>query len=121
MNMDELIRRQQYIKNQNDLNKAVKVEDYVNANKKKVDLDKKLEELSYSNSNLVSGSVIRQNVLKSSASTQTTLSNTVDTEVYLEGSTSSNIRQDNLAFNMNKGRETLKNMNNLNNNSFKKF
>ena len=77
----EFFNRNQYIQASNELNKKTDTKLYVNGNLKKVELDKKLEELSIQNGVLVSGNLVRQNILNSSASKATSIPNVVDTEV----------------------------------------
>lgn len=64
----EFFNRNQYIQASNELNKKTDTKLYVNGNRQKVELDKKLEELSIQNGVLVSGNLVRQNILNSSAS-----------------------------------------------------
>lgn len=123
MNMDELVSRQQYIKNQNDFKKKANVKDYVIANRKKVDLDKRLEELSITNNTLVSGAIVRQNILNSTPSVATTPSTVVDAEIYLENETNEKNKQnnyDNLSYNVNRGKEVIQNMRTNKTSSFPK-
>lgn len=77
----EFFNRNQYIQASNELNKKTDTKLYVNGNRQKVELDKKLEELSIQNGVLVSGNLVRQNILNSSASKATSIPNVVDTEV----------------------------------------
>ncbi len=77
----EFFNRNQYIQASNELNKKTDTKLYVNGNLQKVELDKKLEELSIQNGVLVSGNLVRQNILNSSASKATSIPNVVDTEV----------------------------------------
>lgn len=79
---EEFNNRREFIKKNNELNKKVNVQNFVEGNKKKVALDQRLEELSINSGVLVSGNVVRNNVLNSSASHATTVNNVVSTEVF---------------------------------------
>ena len=76
--------RQQFIRSNNELNKGVNVNSYIEGNKRRVEQSRKLEELSINSGMNFSGNVIRKNILDSSASDMTTLNNVVDTEIYRE-------------------------------------
>ena len=79
---EEFNNRREFIKKNNELNKKVNVQNFIEGNKKKVALDQRLEELSINSGVLVSGNVVRNNVLNSSASHATTVNNVVSTEVF---------------------------------------
>ena len=79
---EEFNNRREFIKKNNELNKKVNEQNFVEGNKKKVALDQRLEELSINSGVLVSGNVVRNNVLNSSASHATTVNNVVSTEVF---------------------------------------
>ena len=79
---EEFYNRQQFIRNSNDLNKGVNVNTFIEGNRRKVALDQRLEELSINNNVLLSGNIVRQNVLRASSSKATTLNNVIDTENY---------------------------------------
>ena len=81
---EEFKTRQQFIRSSNELNKGADVNSFIEGNKQRVEQSRKLEELSINSGMNFSGNVIRQNVLNASASTQTTLNNVVDTEIYRE-------------------------------------
>lgn len=109
--------RQEFILNSNELIKPVDLDVYTKGNKQKVELDKKLEEESIKNNVLLSGNIVRQNILNSSASKMTTVNNIVDNEVYLDEEDKS--MYDRYQFNLNKGKDIMDNLNNgkINNNS----
>lgn len=79
---EEFNNRREFIKKNNELNKQANVQTFIEGNKKKVALDQRLEELSINSGVLVSGNVVRNNVLNSSASHATTVNNVVSTEVF---------------------------------------
>lgn len=79
---EEFNNRREFIKKNNELNKKANVQTFIEGNKKKVALDQRLEELSINSGVLVSGNVVRNNVLNSSASHVTTVNNVVSTEVF---------------------------------------
>lgn len=79
---EEFNNRREFIKKNNELNKKANVQTFIEGNKKKVALDQRLEELSINSGVLVSGNVVRNNVLNSSASHATTVNNVVSTEVF---------------------------------------
>lgn len=81
---EEMKARQQFIRSSNELNKGPNVNSFIEGNKQRIEHSRKLEELSINSGMNFSGNVIRQNVLNSSSSTQTTLNNVVDTEIYRE-------------------------------------
>lgn len=79
---DNFKQRQQYIRVGNELNKKVDTDIYIKGNQQKIDLDKKLEELSIQNNILLSGKLIRKAVLEDSNSEATSgLPEVVDTLV----------------------------------------
>lgn len=78
---NEFLNRNQYIRTNNELNKKVDSKIYIKGNQKKVELDKKLAELSIQNGVLVSGHLVRQNILNSSASKMNSIPYVVDSEV----------------------------------------
>ena len=110
MNEDIKI-RQQYIRSSNELNKMPDKKTFVQAGTKKMEMDRKLEELSISSGVSFSGNVVRQNILNSSVSHATTLNNTFDYEDYKEDDESKS--EISLKNGINRGRETLQNMNNF--------
>ena len=79
---EEFNNRREFIKKNNELNKQANAQTFIEGNKKKVALDQRLEELSINSGVLVSGNVVRNNVLNSSASHATTVNNVVSTEVF---------------------------------------
>ncbi len=60
--------RQQYIRTNNELRNGPDTSVYVEGNKQKVELDRKLEEISINTDSAISGRVVRQNILNASAS-----------------------------------------------------
>ena len=110
MNEDIKI-RQQYIRSSNELNKMPDKKTFAQAGTKKMEMDRKLEELSISSGVSFSGNVVRQNILNSSVSHATTLNNTFDYEDYKEDDESKS--EMSLKNGINRGRETLQNMNNF--------
>lgn len=118
---ENLKRRQEYIINSNELNKPVKTNIYVEGNRQKVELDKKLEEESIKNNVLVSGTIVRQNILNSSASRMTTVNNVVDTEIYLDDDNYNKELYDKYHFNLNKSKDILNNMDSNKNNDIRFF
>lgn len=80
----EFFNRNQYIRASNELNKKTDTQLYVNGNRQKVELDKKLDELSIQNGVLISGNLVRQNILNSSASKATSVPHVVDTQVIVD-------------------------------------
>ena len=119
---EEFRNRQQYIRASNEMNRGVDSKQFINGNKQKVELDRKLEELSINSGVSFSGNIVRQNILNSSASSATTLNNTIDYDESLEydENTKSNLSLKN---GINRGRETLQSMrmNNQNNNTTTSF
>lgn len=119
---EEFRNRQQYIRASNEMNRGVDSKQFINGNKQKVELDRKLEELSINSGVSFSGNIVRQNILNSSASSATTLNNTIDYNESLEydENTKSNLSLKN---GINRGRETLQSMrmNNQNNNTTTSF
>lgn len=101
-------KRQEFIINSNILNKKADTDVFVEGNKKKVELDKRLEEESIKSNVLISGNIVRQNILNSSASRMTTVNNVVDTEVYSEEK--NNELYDKYQFNLNKGKDIIDNI-----------
>ena len=110
MNEDIKI-RQQYIRSSNELNKMPDKKTFAQAGTKKMEMDRKLEELSISSGVSFSGNGVRQNILNSSVSHATTLNNTFDYEDYKEDDESKS--EMSLKNGINRGRETLQNMNNF--------
>lgn len=84
---NEIFNRNQYIRVNNELNKKTDTQLYVKGNHQKVELDKKLDELSIQNGVLVSGNLVRQNILNSSASKGSSIPHVVDTEVLVNAQT----------------------------------
>ncbi len=117
---NEFFNRSQYIRVNNELNKKVDTQVYIKGNRQKVELDKKLDELSIQNGVLVSGNLIRQNILNSSASKPSSIPHVVDTEVSV-GSQTSETQTDNSKYvspsyekyvnsNINKGKNIVNEM-----------
>ena len=113
--------RQEFIINSNILNKKADTDVFVEGNKKKDELDKRLEEESIKSNVLLSGNIVRQNILNSSASKMTTVNNVVDTAVYLDEK--NNELYDKYQFNLNKGKDIVNNISidNKRNNSISNF
>lgn len=113
--------RQDFIINSNFLNKKADTDVFVEGNRKKIELDKRLEEESIKSNVLLSGNIVRQNILNSSASKMTTVNNVVDTEVYLDEK--NNELYDKYQFNLNKGKNIVNNISidNKRNNSISNF
>lgn len=83
--------RQQYIKAANDLNKPVDSNIYKKGHHQKVELDKKLEEISIKGNLLVSGKLARQNILDSTLpSARDSLNSSVINSIKV-GNTNNNI------------------------------
>lgn len=77
--------RNQYIRVGNELNKGVNKDIYIKGNQQKIELDKRLEEISISSNVNVSGTLAKQAVLASSAtSTNVTTPNLVSGLVEME-------------------------------------
>ena len=100
--------KQDFIVNSNNLNKKVDTNIFVEGNKKKIALDKKLEEESIKNNILLSGSIVRQKILNASSSKMTSVNSVVDTEVYLDDN--NNELYDKYQFNLNKGKNIINNI-----------
>ena len=98
--------RQDFIVNSNDLNKKTNIDLFAEGNKRKVELDRKLEDDSIRGNMLLSGNIVRQNILNSSASKMTTINNIVDADSYTE---ENNELYDKFYYNLNKGKETANN------------
>ena len=113
---EEFRNRQQYIRVSNEMNRGVDSKQFIKGNRQKVELDRKLDELSINSGQLFSGNMIRQNILNSSASHATTLNNTIsyDDSVEYDENTKSNLSLKN---GINRGRETLNSMKNINQNT----
>ena len=124
---EEFRNRQQYIRASNEMNRGVDSKTFINGNKQKVELDRKLEELSINSGQSFSGNLVRQNILNSSASHATTLNNTIsyDEDMKYDDNTKADLSLKN---GINRGRETLNTMRNPmqntvqnKNNSFNNF
>ena len=113
---EEFRNRQQYIRVSNEMNRGVDSKQFIKGNRQKVELDRKLDELSINSGQSFSGNMIRQNILNSSASHATTLNNTIsyDDSVEYDENTKSNLSLKN---GINRGRETLNSMKNINQNT----
>ena len=113
---EEFRNRQQYIRVSNEMNRGVDSKNFINGNKQKVELDRKLEEISINSGQSFSGNLVRQNILNLSASHATTLNNTIsyDENIKYDDNTKADISLKN---GINRGRETLNNMKNSVNNS----
>lgn len=74
--------RQEYIVNGNLHSNPVNKDIYIEGNKRKVDLDRRLDELSTQSNLIVSGNSISRNVLNSSASAKTNISFVIDSAIY---------------------------------------
>ncbi len=83
MNNNHFEDRQQYIRVGNDLRKGADVRSFIKGNEKKEELDKRLEEISLQSGTIVSGRIVRQNIMDASASTNNASANpnVVDTLV----------------------------------------
>lgn len=99
--------RQDFIVNSNDLNKKTNIDLFAEGNKRKVELDRKLEDDSIRGNMLLSGNIVRQNILNSSASKMTTINNIVDADSYTE---ENNELYDKFYYNLNKGKEIANNI-----------
>jgi hypothetical protein len=124
---EEFRNRQQYIRASNEMNRGVDSKTFINGNKQKVELDRKLEEISINSGQSFSGNLVRQNILNSSASHATTLNNTIsyDEDMKYDDNTKADLSLKN---GINRGRETLNTMRNPmqntvqnKNNSFNNF
>lgn len=94
---NELVNRNQYIRAHNELNKKVDTQIYIKGNRRKVELDKKLDELSIQNGVIVSSHLARQNLLNASASKISSIPHVVDTEIMVD-SKSQNQEDDNSVY-----------------------
>ena len=63
MNDNNFLSRAQYIRTGNELNKDVDTYQFIEGNKKKIDYDQTLEELSHQTDSKLSGSVVRQSII----------------------------------------------------------
>ena len=99
--------RQDFIVNSNDLNKKTNIDLFAEGNKRKVELDRKLEDDSIRGNMLLSGNIVRQNILNSSASKMTTINNIVDADSYTE---ENNELYDKFYYNLNKGKDIANNI-----------
>lgn len=79
MNNDNFKTRQQYIRNGLELSHKTDVNLFIKGNEKKVELDKKLEELSYQTGIQASSAVARENLMGNVESTATSTPLVVDT------------------------------------------
>ena len=114
-----IISKQEYIKNSNELNKGVELKTYLEGNKKKVELEQKLDELSIKTGTIVSGNVVRQNIISSSASKITTINNFVDNQNYVDPDKErKKLYEEKIINSFNRGKEIMNEMKkNINNNS----
>ncbi len=103
--------RQQYIKRNNELKKGPNLDSLVQGNRKRVEMNRKLDELSLNSNYIVSGNVVRNNIISSSSSSITTLNNTVDNEVYIDNNNSNSAETIRRNINPNIGKNNF--MNNL--------
>ena len=111
--MNELFRqRQQYLVTSNGLNKKPNKNKYLKGNKKKQELDRRLEELSAENDTLLSG----KNVLLSSAS-----SPDVDPDALETFSDEENNKRINDPLFQNRGKDIIQSFSNKDNNNKKTF
>lgn len=102
--------RKEYIKNSNELNKISNLNAFVKGNKQKVELDQKLEELSIRTGTIVSGNVVRKNIIDSSASKRTTINNLVDLKVYEDSEEEKKKNKEIVDFEINKGKKIIEDM-----------
>ena len=115
---DEFNNRREFIKKSNDLNKQADVKTFIEGNKKKVALDQRLDELSINNGVLVSGNIVRHNILNASSSNATTVNNYVDTSYYedeskdKENETDDQRKRNRLLVDVNVGKEIASNIKN---------
>lgn len=115
---DEFNNRREFIKKSNDLNKQADVKTFIEGNKKKVALDQRLDELSINNGVLVSGNIVRHNILNASSSNATTVNNYVDTSYYedeskdKENETDDERKRNRLLVDVNVGKEIATNIKN---------
>ena len=110
MNEDLKI-RQQYIRSNNELNRGPDTKSLAQASRNKVELDRKLEELSIQSGVSLSGNLVRQNVLNSSVSHATTLNNTANYEASEE---EENVSQERLFKDgINRGKNNIQKMREL--------
>ena len=108
-----LTSRNEYIKNSNELNKGVNLNTYLEGNKQKVELDKRLDELSIKTGTIISGNLVRQNVINSSSSRITTISNSIDNENYIDPEEKrKQVHSDVIDFSVNRGKEIIEDMKN---------
>ena len=118
--------RQQYIRANNEMNREVDSNKFIQGNKQKMELDRKLEEISINSGHSFSGNIVRQNVLNSSASRASTLNTSIayDDSVKFDNNTMANLSLKN---SINRGRDSVQSMNfpnrnnNTNNFNFNKF
>lgn len=115
---DEFNNRREFIKKSNDLNKQADVKTFIEGNKKKVALDQRLDELSINSGVLVSGNIVRHNILNASSSNATTVNNYVDTSYYedeskdKENETDDERKRNRLLVDVNVGKEIASNLKN---------
>ena len=69
---EEFKTRQQYIRANNEMNRGVDSKQFIKGNNRKVELDRKLDELTINSGISFSGNLVRQNILDSSESRATT-------------------------------------------------
>ena len=90
MQEDNYTTRAQYVRTGNELNKSVDTSQFVEANRRKINFDKKLEELSIRNEIVLSGNVARQNLINEVGTVDKELHSSFvnDTEINDEDNTS---------------------------------
>lgn len=79
---NEFFNRQQYIRRSNELKKGPDMDSLIQGNKKRVEKNQRLDELSLNSNSIVSGNIVRRNIVNSSSSCITTVNNIVDNDVY---------------------------------------
>lgn len=100
--------KKEYILNGNEKNKKVDKEVFIQGNRKKVELDRTLEELSMKNDLIVSGHAVSKKIIAQSASRKTTPSYIVDSEVYSDEK--NNLKYRSPLSEMNRGKEIIDKM-----------
>ena len=113
---EEIKTRQQYIRTSNELQKGPNKDLFVQSTKQKIELDRKLEELSINSGMSFSGNVVRQNILSSSVSHATTLNNTLDYDDEIEEDEDAKSTRL-LRNSVNHGKETIQSMKSGKNNT----
>lgn len=85
--------RQEYIVNNGVYGNKNTKEVYIEGNKQKVELDRRLDEISIQSNLIVSGNSINRNVLDSSASSRTNINYLVDSDIYSDDDKEENRKQ----------------------------